>query len=392
MDRKTRKTQKKRKKEFKKKFAERKLAETKRILAKARARYPSFAFTNTNAAADTWFVKQVKDIIETYDFEDDTKCSPICRRVFAEYKRLGRDGFVEMVDIAAEQNLDRSFDKHMIGLTASHVIWKLSAHIGDYILSRLPSICRDKPLPNYYFLVTMGEDCISIDFQFLTTKSTEKGILYYSPLEPTVHFAGIDWIVAYSRHAIERLCLRNIPKETIDYEALVTQSLILSRNIRYEPIELVGGQPAARIYQECDGINSLPKIIYRDLILGDENYQPEQGLAHYILGYCPLGFSAGKAVATTFLYPGYKGTPEDTLMRTADIPKQKRSELLDAARHNSASRVFSECDIELIRWYHENGVPQVVQLKGGTMGRAKPQRTFAENAEFDMFLYSRRRI
>jgi hypothetical protein len=86
------------------------------------------------------------------------------------------------------------------------------------------------------------------------------------------------------------------------------------------------------------------------------------------MGYCPVDFRVGRAVAMTFLPPGYGGTPEDRLVRTAPIDRDLRRQLLDAANNNTFERVLEGND-EVIKWYHDNGVPQVKEMPPGMFQR-----------------------
>ena len=72
-------------------------------------------------------------------------------------------------------------------------------------------------------------------------------------------------------------------------------------------------------------------------------------------------------MATTFLYPGYSGTPEDILVRRSRIPSAERERLICAANNNNQHRVLSLGNTDVINWYHDNGVPQVVQLPRGVI-------------------------
>ena len=70
------------------------------------------------------------------------------------------------------------------------------------------------------------------------------------------------------------------------------------------------------------------------------------------------------AVSTIRSEAGYKGTPEDVLLRAAELPYPQRRELLQAADHNVAYRVLHEGNVDVIKWYHDNGIPQVKQIVG----------------------------
>jgi hypothetical protein len=81
------------------------------------------------------------------------------------------------------------------------------------------------------------------------------------------------------------------------------------------------------------------------------------------LRYCPIAFVGPRAVAKTFLFPGFRNTPEDYLVRTAPMPTDQREMLLDIASDNTARKVREAEGVTAIKWYHDNGIPQVYDMK-----------------------------
>jgi hypothetical protein len=50
-------------------------------------------------------------------------------------------------------------------------------------------------------------------------------------------------------------------------------------------------------------------------------------------------------------------------VRTAPITAAKRRDLFALASDNNLHRVYREGGLEAIKWYHDNGVPQVFPMK-----------------------------
>jgi len=351
-----RKRQKKRRKE-EKRNTERSRALQRHVTAeKQRAKYPHVEYDTRGG--DPEFVAIVKGIVAEFDFADPQTCPPEIQRLYRLQKSLGYQRLGEMFhDIASEVYKDDL----QAELKVAQLEHPLGGFLGQWVFDRLPEPCRDLPLPFHYFCVRPVEDFIGVEFEFLPSQRTDSGTIYYSPVEPKVEFGGASWTVGFFRHAIERACQRFTPVCPITY-LYFQMNYIYFRCCRYfEPLELEDGQPAIRLFGECDDVPDREMRLYRDQILG-ESYEASKGKAHYVLGYCPIAFKGGKAVATTFLYPGYRGTPEDVLVRRARISASERERLIQAANHNTRHRVVALGNADVIKWYHDNGVPQVVQF------------------------------
>jgi hypothetical protein len=84
------------------------------------------------------------------------------------------------------------------------------------------------------------------------------------------------------------------------------------------------------------------------------------------VGYCPVTFQGDLAVATTLLFPGMserKGTPEGTLIENSGLPPAEIDRLKVQVEGQLSMRGLADSgDFTLIKWFHANGVPQVVRL------------------------------
>jgi hypothetical protein len=79
--------------------------------------------------------------------------------------------------------------------------------------------------------------------------------------------------------------------------------------------------------------------------------------------YCPVVFEDGFAKAKTFLYPGYTSTPEYGLLLRSKLSRAEREVLIESSTSLNADEVVLNENPETIKWFHDNGIPQVVQMK-----------------------------
>jgi hypothetical protein len=355
-NREERKRQKKRRKEDKKNAERARALQRRATTEKRRAKYPHIEYDIRGGNPD--FVAIVKRILADFDFANPAICPPDLQELYRLQKLLGYPRLRGMFRDMANEFYN---DKLQAELKVARLEHPLGGFLGQWVFDRLPEPCRQLPLPFHFFCVRPVEDFIGVEFEFLPSQRTDAGTIYYSPVEPKVKFGGALWTVGFFRHAIERACERFTPVSPITY-LYFQMNFIYFRCCRYfEPLELEDGQPAIRLYGECDEVPDREMRLYRDQILGDA-YVPGKGKAHYVLGYCPIAFKGGKAVATTFLYPGYRGTPEDVLVRRSRMSISERERLIQAANHNTRHRVVALGNTDVIKWYHDNGVPQVIQL------------------------------
>jgi hypothetical protein len=355
------KRQKKRRREAKKnalrvKEFQRRLSAKKRL-----SPYPRFEYDTLGG--DPEFVSIVQKLIAVFDFADSSICPPHIQRLYRLQKSLG---YRRLSNLFSDIAGDGCADPIAAQVRAAEMEFPLITFLGQWLFDRLPEPCRQYPLPFHYFDIRPFDDFVGITFEFLPTQKTDSGTIYYSPLKPRVRFGGAEWTVAFSRHAIERACERFTPVSPINYLFFQMNYMYFRFCRHFEPIEFDDGQPAIRLYGQCDDIPGRETQLYRNDILG-ESYKAGQGKVHYVLGYCPIAFKGGKAVATTFLYPGYSGTPEDVLVRRARVSSAEREKLVQAANNNNLHRVLSLGNTDVIKWYHDNGVPQVVQLPRGVL-------------------------
>ena len=241
-------------------------------------------------------------------------------------------------------------------MAEAHFIFNL----GQAVFDRIPVSQREAYLPfNDVMLVPHGQR-IDVIFRSLLTAKGRGGTVYYSRRRPTLEIDGVPRIVAFSRHAIERTCERLRPRWKISYAALGDAFAYFDQCMYFERSDLRSGQLAFTFYDECK--EGYVQRWYVDDVLGEEDLDPRAGKPYYRIGYCPAVIEGDFIKATTLLFPGYRGTPEHDAILRSSLPRTTKQEMIDRTSHLDAVTLYENHDLSLIRWFHEHGVPQVVQF------------------------------
>ena len=120
---------------------------------------------------------------------------------------------------------------------------------------------------------------------------------------------------------------------------------------------------------------------YVQKILGEENLDPSAGKAYFRVGYCPVVFEGDFAKAKTFLYPGYTTTPEYGLVLQTALGRSEKEMLLKQATTHDSTEILLNDHPEAIKWFHDHGIPQVVQMKRDVMIHYADKRRQRGNEE-----------
>lgn len=350
-----RKIEKKRKKEA---------AKAKRAIAyaaakKREAERPKVTVDPTGG--DPVLVKRVLSIVEDISLEESGGCPAEIADLVARCMRDGPDEAVREIHAQAALVYDHHREILLLSTKRFH---DAVAYVGERVLERLPEVYQKKLLPDYYFFPEVAPEGVRIRFGFLDRVKRETGWGYYSQHKPTVTINGADWIVCFSEHAIERIVERSSFEERVTYTHYMDCANYLNGCVYFEPVSMADGQPAIRLFMTDElNCNDGRYREYLRKIAGIEDVNGLPNAPAYVLGYCPLDCKGQFAKAISMWYPGYDGTPEDTIVRTRIPSKLDQIRLQMLAEDNKMVRVINEGRHEAIRWYHENGVPQVVSLK-----------------------------
>jgi hypothetical protein len=347
-------------KKQKKRLKEQKKAVRHERIASVRARaslYPRIVLRPDGG--DPAFVAAVQQLVNGFDFENPSCCGERHRKIFKMFRAVGAQETLRRMEILMEEAPQAGFDANVVEHT---FIDPLVLHVGKWIFARLPDEYRTLPLPFHYFTVIPYGNALHVVFRFLPTASSEHGTIYFSPAEPKVAFGGGRWKVGFFRHAIERVCERLCPVEHIGYSHFNVCEIYFRTCVYYEPLELPDGQHAIRLFQDCQPAGPDDDDPYVTKVLGLERHPRGRTRLYHTLGYCPIAFVGPRAVAKTFLFPGFRNTPEDHLVRTTAMPAAQRRLLLDIASDNTAQKVHQAEGLKAIKWYHDNGLPQVYEM------------------------------
>jgi len=114
--------------------------------------------------------------------------------------------------------------------------------------------------------------------------------------------------------------------------------------------------PGFTFYNRCVGDLSHEYVQY---ILG--GILPQKGY-YFRIGYCPILLTSEYALSKTILFPGYRGTPEYSLIVQSDISYQEKSKLLQYCDGLTIPKLNETYDFRHMKWFHDNGITQVKRI------------------------------
>lgn len=324
--------------------------------------YPEIVFETSQG--NGYFVAEVKAVVKTLDF-DSPEMGPDWMRQF--YRRLRAEGSraaSRWLKDLEEETLERlaSTATNPEALDGCPKFEDAATHLGDRIFERLPIETRRRFLPMNDFTVDPTSGKLVIRFSSLLEEPGEWGTVYYSRLLPKVEVSGKRVTVAFSDHAIRQLCARRKPRY-LTYGANGDAHTYLAKCVYHEVVRLSDGSHVIRLWDCCDLKGFLNYKHYVVDVFGEENRKSYAGKFHHILGYCPFVLDNGFAKAKSFLYPGFRGTPERELLENGGELGASHAKWLDEVDHDGA-QPFCETEeaVQVTQWLHENGMPQVAQM------------------------------
>ncbi|HVX12725.1 MAG TPA: hypothetical protein VHC22_16205 [Pirellulales bacterium] len=132
------------------------------------------------------------------------------------------------------------------------------------------------------------------------------------------------------------------------------------------------GKPAFVLYNKCGEPPFVSYLVYVAKVLGKENVDPTKGECYYRVGYCPAVLDGDFATAKTLLFPGYSSTPEYGLIRQSRLSREQKNSLMETTRMLDANEVMLEDNYQTVKWFHDNGLPQVVQMTRPVFVKGSP--------------------
>ena len=231
--------------------------------------------------------------------------------------------------------------------------------LAQAIYGQIPSNVRARFMPHNHFLIRPKNKVCQIQFKRLHSVSTSRGRVHFSFPSACIELEDRKGILGFTTHALQRICERIAPNWQNDYLELIRVVRFVAYIPHFEMTHLRDDQPAIALFSSCGPTFCDERRIYGNLILGEKSHDSTKNDPEYRLGYCPIEMNKEIAVAKTFLPPGYNGTPEHQLLLRSRLPKAEKERLLSLARDHVRDHEQVDQWLPLVKWFHENGVPQV---------------------------------
>jgi hypothetical protein len=310
---------------------------------------------------DPVFRQAVIDVVDRYSHTDDAHCPPETREHYLTIAKIGwKAWYLKMQDTAFQSHPDRRTAKLALHkATLPHLL-----HFGTWIFQQLPAQYTERFSPACFFRVDQVHTALIVSFTLIESVEDKGQRLYIPPWKPTIQMQGVNWEVGLYPHALDRLCSRLVPQGALTYSKCIDVFYRFSQNmLQFAPVTLADGQQAARVAFSPP----LGTVFYeayaaqvRGLLELPETYDfGRDGPWSIVVGYLPLHIQGRYARAKTFLLPGFAKTPEHTLFRSTKTTGPERAMLMSMTDENCRTSDLTGDTLAAIRWYHDNGVPQV---------------------------------
>jgi len=313
-----------------------------------RSKYPVFDFDNRNA--DLEFIKLVKEATQEFDFNELPK---EMRNIYQQFRENGFENVIQLLKIKSKNNR----------LSPQDLLVHCNLSIPTKIFEKIPKNKLEKYLPFNDFRFLPKDNKIIVQCRGLKKiRGSQGNFYYYSYLRPTVEISKTKYIVAFSKHAIQRICERINPV-LMNYLALGDIYAYFEENMFFEISRLADGSPAITFWDLC-GSKGFWHYKYVQEVLGEKNLILGKGKPYFRVGYCPIVFDGEFVIAKTLLFPGYSQTPEYEYIINSSLSKFDKELLQKKSTLQDAKSLFETGDFSTIQWLHTNTIPQVVQMEG----------------------------
>ena len=196
-----------------------------------------------------------------------------------------------------------------------------------------------------------------IQLRSLERQSSIKGTIYSSSSKPTIVTSEGTKTVGFRYHAIQRICDRVVPTWRT-YTGLGDAFAFLNTCKYFEPVCLSNGHLAFTFYEMC--VDRFRSNRYFEEIIGGK----KGGNKYYFrVGYCPADVDGDYVAARSLLIPGFGGTPERALLERASMSSSQRARFRRLIEKAQNGVLMESGDFEALKWFHDNGIPQVVTLE-----------------------------
>lgn len=317
------------------------------------------------AGGDPEFVAEIERLVSEFSFDDPECCSETLRVHYETIAELGLQHYFFKVN---EEAISEYPDKAVRDALVERHLMKVYSHFGDWLFRQLPSRFKEAEPPTYFFRTTLADTSIEVRCALLETVGEPGNLLYIPPEKPTVVMQGAKWKVGLYHHALERMCRRlhlGMTRSYSDYLHLHT--VLNEKMLAYEPVTLTDGSEALRVDLDMPLTTAFYDYYarYTKKILGlpETHVFSEQDVMYTVIGYLPLQVQGPYARAKTFLLPGFSKTPECELARRKAATPAERLLLQAMTDEEKRTGDVEGETVEAIKWYHDNGVPQIFPKK-----------------------------
>lgn len=249
--------------------------------------------------------------------------------------------------------------------------------LGHLLYNRLPTSLI-KPTRCVDIVHGLGplERDIGVRCRSLRARPTPRGQAYHSRRMPRMRFGSDrrERLVAFSEHALERICERTVYNWK-DFGGHGDAFAFLDNCVYFEDCTDARGEPSFVVYNSC--VPHFHSWGYVEHVLGTPTTptgDPYSDIAgevagrpyYYRVGYCPVSFHGDIALATTMLFPGMnrqKGTPEGRLIERSGLSVAEIARMKAQVEGQLSMKALADSgDFSLVKWFHDNGVRQVVRI------------------------------
>lgn len=354
-----RKKQKKSRQEAKKAARRNAYNQRARVLAKQLSVYPEVIFEESEGTPE--FIAAVRKAQLEINLDDPEVCPEPWQTYYQIIREQGCEALEQIQRDAVAEGL---FSQQEIDIAQYHFM----LHYGTAIYERIPLETRKRLLPYNDIDVHPAGRHLVVSFSSLLQRPGSRGMIFHSRKRPTVNFGGHDWPVGFSRHSIEQAVERLNP-EYWDYCRSRDVHAFFAGSVYFETAELDSRnhprQPAFVMFDPCNDPTFQSYRIYVEDVLGLRPDEIDQtaGRFYYRLGYFPVEIDSGFVKAVSFMRPGYTGTPELIALQNAKgLGRERKAFLLREARENKGREALLGGRTDIIKWFHDNAVPQVKQI------------------------------
>ena len=312
--------------------------------------------------ANPRFAEEVLKAIEAFRFEELPSAQ---QRAYQDLRLYGGDYVLR--HIRAAMKMVQKEDPTNLSGKCADLEWICT--LGQLIFNKIPDAILTQFLPFNDVRFHLNTPCkgILVEVRSLVEVDTGKEALWHSRLKPTVEVGGRKYTVAFTKHAIDAVKKRINPRWK-SYAALGDVFAYLDQCTYFEQVRLrnitsSGERQLALTFYDMCGNEPFWRWRYVEEVLGVENLKAGAGSPYFRVGYCPAfpDDENGCIKLGTLLFPGFKQTPEYQALLDSSLPQEERERMERLAYNQDAEVLSTTGDFSVIKWFHDNGVPQVIQ-------------------------------